>query len=531
MKVTSGALVSQSGTRLLGISVLVSLALGIAFALLLVPGSVAADGQDEFTAPIVLKEGRTPPEVTEPPRAPAPPQARTTVEPPSVPVPPQVRTVVYPPIVPPPPQVQTEVEPTSVPPPPQVQRDEVQGRGVTITQTAGTLVSNTGQGGTGNIAMGIDTAQPFTTGSNAAGYTLTRIDMNMRATSGQPSYSVYIAEDSSGLPGSSLGTLKKPTTLQNSFSTKDFSASGDGIDLDATSTYWVVIDVHTTSNTSHVKGTGSDAEDSGAASGWEIGNNRSVRGHLQSTWGSGSDTTVAMIKVVGYANSNEPAVLTSGEINGATLVLTFDSKLDTTSVPAAGRFTIEAGGSSHAATGISISGRQVRLTVPAVKASQFVTVSYRRAGGNPLKGSNGKAVATFSKQAVTNNTQSPPGVPQPRAPITYTEDGETREVGVFSADRDTLYSYFVSECTHQRSVPSALRDYSWFNADGHRMMARNGWRWVEVQNANGDVTHTRPMTISECASLKMYHRQAFCAQYADDQGPNEQKICPTNRNW
>ena len=62
MKVTSGILGSHFGTRPLWTTVLVSLALGIALTLLLVPGSVAADGQDEFTAPIVLEEIRTPPD-------------------------------------------------------------------------------------------------------------------------------------------------------------------------------------------------------------------------------------------------------------------------------------------------------------------------------------------------------------------------------------------------------------------------------------------------------------------------------------
>ena len=491
MKVTSGISGSHSGAGLLRITVLVSLTLGIALAVLLTPGSVAADWQDELIVPIVLEEGRTPPNVVEPP---------IVVE-------------------------ETRDEPRLV------QRD-VQGRGVTVTQTSTTLVSNTGQANATNFSFTVDRALPFTTGSNAAGYTLTRIDMNMRATSGQPSFSVNITEDSSGLPGSSLGTLKNPT-LGSSFGTVQFSASGDGIDLDATSTYWMIINVHTSITTSHIRATISDAEDSGAASGWEIGNNQRVRGHLQSTWvGSGSSAEVAKMKVVGYANSNEPAVLANGEVSGATLVLTFDSKLDTTSVPAASRFTIEAGGSSYTASGISISGRQVTLTVPSVKEGQFVTVSYRRSGSNPLKGNNGKAVATFSNKAVTNNTPSSQDIGPVRGAITYTEGGETVEVQAYSADRDTLYNFFVQSCTRVRSATS-LHDYSWFNADGLRMMARNGWKYVEVQNANGDVTGTRPMTISECANHGMYQRRAFCENYTTGQLAvgNEDNVCPDDRSW
>ncbi len=521
MKITS-ALDSHSGTRLLGMGVLVSLALGIALALLMVPGYVAADGQDGFTAPIALEEGRTPPEVTEPPRRPAPPQARTVVEPPRVTAPPQVRKVVD---------------------PPRVLRD-VTTRDVTGQQeTSVVLVGNNEEAdATGNLGFNRDRGQPFTTGNNSQGYRLTKVQIasdTTLATVGN--YSVSIASAGSSGPGSTLtgGGLNEPAGLTTGID-NDFTAPGNGIDLDANTTYYIFIDLSAQNSNVFWKSTASNDENANPAAGWSVGNASYSRmvGSTTTTW-TQLGSNKMKIKVFGYAKV-VPA-LTSAEINGASLALNFDRDLDTTSVPAAGRFTIAAVGNTHTATGITVSTRQVRLTVPAVKAGQFVTVSYSKPGSNPLKGTNGVDVAAFSGQVVDNKTPAPPpkspDSPQDttrttvRAPITYTEDGETREVTVFSADRDTLYSYFVSECTHQRSVPSALRDYSWFNADGHRMAARNGWKWVEVQNANGEVTHTRPMTISECASLKMYHRQAFCAQYADDQGPNEQKICPTNRTW
>ncbi len=146
MKVTSGIVGSRLGVRFPGVVVLVSLALGIALALLLIPGTVGAGGPDGFIAPIVLEEGRIAPDVVERPSVPVP-QVRTVVEPPSVPVP-QVRTEVEPPSVPVP-QVRTEVEPPSVPVPqvrtvveppsvpvPQVRTDGPQGQGgVGVRQT------------------------------------------------------------------------------------------------------------------------------------------------------------------------------------------------------------------------------------------------------------------------------------------------------------------------------------------------------------------------------------------------------------
>ena len=138
------------------------------------------------------------------------------------------------------------------------------------------------------------------------------------------------------------------------------------------------------------------------------------------------------LKIVTNGYAKAAPALTSATIDGAALALNFDKDLDTTSVPAASRFMIAAVGSSYAATGITVSTRQVRLTVPdVVLAGQFVTVSYSKPGSNPLKGSNGAEVAAFSGKVVTNNTKpkSPPpdtpGTGQPRAPIIYTEDGVT----------------------------------------------------------------------------------------------------------
>ncbi len=119
----------------------------------------------------------------------------------------------------------------------------------------------------------------------------------------------------------------------------------------------------------------------------------------------------------------------------------------------------------------------------------------------------------------------------PRDPIYVTYDGQQYEAKAFSAERGTLWDYFESECTRLRSVSDPYRDYSLRDADGRLIQARNGWKYVYVQNSQGDITGTRAMTISECTSNKLYQRQQFCEVYADRQGPNEQKICPTYRTW
>ena len=492
MKVTSGILGSHFGLGLLRHTVQVALALGIALPLLFAAGPAAADGPYDFLVPIVLEEGRTPPKVVDPPNV-------------------------------------------------HVQR-QVQGNGgASITQTSNTLASNLGQSNandTNNIALNGDNAQWFGSGSDAEGYKLTSVKMIMKSTGATPSYSVEIWSGA-GAPTNKLGTLNNPT-LTSTWSTVEFTASGDGINLAASTTYWLVIDSSVSNADTHIRVTTSDDDDSGGAAGWVIGSNRRFRAVGDANWGTGINNDAVKIAVIGY--SKKAPSLVSAEVNGTTLVLTYDKGLDTASRTAARQFGIKFGGGAlRRATAISISGRQVTLTVPEVRAGQVVTVSYTKPTRNPLKGSNDAKIDAFSDQAVKVNTAPAYG----RLPesgkvrdavyVTYTNaegEEETVENRAASADRETLWDYFYDSCQSQRSS-TTLRDYSWFNADGHRMQARNGWKWVEVQNANGDVTRTRPQTLTECASHGMYLRQQNCAnaEWLRRNPHLHEGTCPTNRTW
>ena len=133
------------------------------------------------------------------------------------------------------------------------------------------LVSNTGQGSTTTPNDFLsDIAQAFTTGSNSGGYRLTRVDLELRHTSGaQPTYSVSIHTDSSGSPGTSLGTLTNPSSLPSSFGLVQFTASGKGLDLAANTTYFVVVDATSGTANTHWRDTQSSAEDADGAGGVE----------------------------------------------------------------------------------------------------------------------------------------------------------------------------------------------------------------------------------------------------------------------
>lgn len=121
------------------------------------------------------------------------------------------------------------------------------GAGAAQAQSSGKLVGNTGQSddGASNTQTGwfhTDMAQSFTTGSHADGYKLTSVVLQaQRGSATAPTLTVTIRSNSSGSPATaSLGTLTKPTTLAGGNNT--FSTSAAGIDLAASTTYFVVID-------------------------------------------------------------------------------------------------------------------------------------------------------------------------------------------------------------------------------------------------------------------------------------------------
>ena len=138
---------------------------------------------------------------------------------------------------------------------------------------ADVLVSNIGESGNdfGSLSD-FDQAQAFTTGDNTSGYTVTSVEFSLSGSrsGGNSVLSVSIYSNSSGAPGSSLGTLGTVTAGTPIW----MYSTATGIDLDASSTYFVVIDV-TGSTERNVANTGSDDENS--TFGWTISNDSLYR--------------------------------------------------------------------------------------------------------------------------------------------------------------------------------------------------------------------------------------------------------------
>ena len=286
-------------------------------------------------------------------------------------------------------------------------------------QTTITLVSNTGQtdGDTGNLGA-FDQAQAFTTAGHAAGYTLTGVDIEFATLvpSNTASYAVSIRNaNSSGLPGTSVGTLTSPASLAanavNAYTTS-------GIDLAASTTYFVVVD-SSDLVTNQLQNTDSDSEDSGGQSGFSIANDSrfSDRALGSPSWRSHSQSKKIAVK--GYAktatDTTAPA-FASAAANGTSLVITFDEDLAAAASLANSAFTVKkTSGGTEATVTLStttapvISGKTVTLTLATalVSTDTAVKVTYTQ----PTTGSNNKlvdaasnATATFTDQTVTNNT-------------------------------------------------------------------------------------------------------------------------------
>ena len=146
-------------------------------------------------------------------------------------------------------------------------------------QTTSVLVSNTKQS-ISAYSLGIGTSKPstgstqlFHTGSNASGYDLRSVGLRFRtigASAGE-TITVYIyTAKSSGSPNVRIHTLTTPATLKNNTVNK-FNALADAT-LSADTDY-VLAFLCTGNNPSDfsLAYTASDAEDSGDASGWNVG--------------------------------------------------------------------------------------------------------------------------------------------------------------------------------------------------------------------------------------------------------------------
>ena len=142
---------------------------------------------------------------------------------------------------------------------------------VVVTRAAAALVSNVGQAEFGNSELvGDDFAQPFTTGGNATGYTLTSIELNLDSLSSTSTPTVKLYRGSAN--GTEVATLIGPAMLDTDTVKNYTFTPSSTVTLFRLNTYWVVAE----GDTDWVY-TASTSEDATSATDWEIGDRRESR--------------------------------------------------------------------------------------------------------------------------------------------------------------------------------------------------------------------------------------------------------------
>ena len=112
----------------------------------------------------------------------------------------------------------------------------------------------------------------------------------------------------------------------------------------------------------------------------------------------------------GQGEDETAPLLRSASVDAALLTLTYDEALDNTSRPSSGDFSVSVNGAPRAVVGVGVGQSNVTLLLsPAVVAGDTVTVDYAvptDATGGRIQDTSGNAAASFSGQAVVNNTTS-----------------------------------------------------------------------------------------------------------------------------
>ena len=107
--------------------------------------------------------------------------------------------------------------------------------------------------------------------------------------------------------------------------------------------------------------------------------------------------------------TNSTPALQSAELaaDGATLTLSYDEALVTSSVPTPDAFTVKGGGAVKRVSSVSVSGSSVRLALASDPPGSTVTVSYAAPTTNPLHDTAGNNAASFTDEAVTVRRTGP----------------------------------------------------------------------------------------------------------------------------
>ena len=160
------------------------------------------------------------------------------------------------------------------------------------TPASAALVSNIGQTADNFAELGgNDAAQPFTTGTNATGYTLTSIELRLNSAKSTDTPTVKLYSGSAN--GTEVATFTGPAMLDASGTNNYTFTPSSTVTLRMSTTYWVVAEANT--GNARWFSTASTSEDATPAAGWGIGDVAETR--LASSTGSFSTDFGAVLQI------------------------------------------------------------------------------------------------------------------------------------------------------------------------------------------------------------------------------------------
>ena len=368
-----------------------------------------------------------------------------------------------------------------------------------------TLVSNTGQTGNAIASGNLDRAQRFTTGSNAAGYTLASIEITSVDSESDDATAAVWTVNASGFPDTVHASLTAPTGFDAG--TLVFTAPAS-TELAASTTYAVVIQSPGGEILS-LRSTTSDGEDAGGAAGWSIADAYDLK-NTGGTWATAGSSQVFHITVKGAAktgttDTTAPA-FESAAADGASLVITFDEDLAAAASLANSAFTVKktASGGSEATVTLSttvapvISGTTVTLTLGTalVSTDGSVKVTYTKpttGSANKLVDAASNETATFTDQTVTNNTPA----------VTVTVPGAPTSFAATAGDGEVTLSWAAPAS----DGGGAITEYEYRYSTGSTVSSSA--TWTDVTDGSDSGTSTADETGVTISSLTNGTEYAF----------------------
>ena len=179
--------------------------------------------------------------------------------------------------------------------------------------------------------------------------------------------------------------------------------------------------------------------------------------------------------------------LTSASVNGTALTLTFSEALDADSKPAADAFAVTVAEAARTVDDVSVSGSTAVLTLAsAVASGETVTMGYTvpaDAGAARIKDASGNAAASFTGEAVTNETEASNSAPTGLPEITGTP--KVGEVLTASVDG-------IEDGDGLDGVTFA---YQW--------LANDGQNDTEIEDATGATHEVAPAEVGKTLKVRV----------------------------